>query len=162
MRYKPKYVSRVEPCVVHIRLSAFAEGEGVACPPPCSTPPWKETQMRNRGNAGLSSLLSGLQWLTCEECGGLAQELLISPFLGSAKFPLGSCTGSRHCTFMKDFNNIPLLGEFLSKTYTTTHHTLLLCICVCERKREVMCEKKSSRVTESTEDIWNVLIQFFD
>ena len=86
MRYKHKYVSCVKPCASHIRLLRFAE-EGVALPPPYSTPPWKETQMRNRGSAALSSLLSGLQWLTYEECGGLAQELLISPFLGSAKFP---------------------------------------------------------------------------
>lgn len=34
-----------------------------------------------------SYLRPGLQWLTYEECGGLAQEILITPFLGSAKFP---------------------------------------------------------------------------
>ena len=39
------------PRVEHTRLSGFAGG--LAFSPPRSTPPWKETQMRNRGKAVL-------------------------------------------------------------------------------------------------------------
>lgn len=93
----------------------------------------ERNKMRNRGKAALSSLLCGLQWLTCEECGGLAQELLISPFLGSAKFPQAHA---------QDLDTVPL-----SKTLTTSpylecswakpaaHHTLS-CVFVCVREKE--------------------------
>lgn len=57
-------------------------------------------------------------------------ELLISPFLGSAKFPQASCTGSRHCTFMKDLTTSPYLENSWTKPATahTTPSPLLSCV----------------------------------
>lgn len=50
--------------------------DGEASTPPHSTPAWIEAQMRNRQSSSFLSALWLLQWLTCEECGGLVLRVI--------------------------------------------------------------------------------------
>lgn len=72
------------PSPVFLKAFRFPYKEAASAPPRF-TPPWKEPQMRTRGDPAPSSPLPG--WLTCKECGGSARELLISLFLGSTDYP---------------------------------------------------------------------------
>lgn len=108
-----------------------------------------KTHKWETGKAALSSLLSALQWLTCEECGGSAQELLISPFLGSAKFPQAPT---------QDLDTVPLWKTLTTSPYLVNswvrpaaHHTLSR-VLVGGRKRELKCGKRPSEVTKFNRD----------
>lgn len=128
------YETRTQKCPVYSRLSGLVRG-GLLHSLFHSSVERNTNEKQRRHSASVCSLVYSDSLY--EECGGLAHELLITPFLGSVKFPQAHVQDLDTVPFWKTFN-IPLFGEFLSPTYRTPHPPL------CETEKwKVLWEKQS-------------------